>query len=862
MRRRRTWSALLVSRIANRRFVFTLACLAVCGAKGAHLHNHRASVAPKRMLLFFFSFFTQDVLFLLLLRLLLDHWLVSRPGYLRRLVTTLTFGLVSYNVPVSIFSISFYLVAGSEIHWRNIGFVTDPAALPVLVSGLMTLAGVVCFFIFLSAVLQDACYGLFGWGADIVQWPITFTGRRTLSLIGLRCEDKGKTRQSYDEHDRDATWSSMDDDGHTMLLDGEKDRGKSAVTPRFLESPTRRQSTARCARLCAALPYIVVSILLTALFTLTSLRPRDPSLLFLSWTSGLLPFVDFASTSPMLDKLPSHFGSGIQHDWDNRTALVRPPPPFDWLPKDIPVAGFEDWHANQSHYSAAADPMRVSNLEEPLLQALRDKLQDVSIRHILVFILESTRHDVFPIKKDGLLWKRFADTFPDGQLPWGAQQRLATLTPTANYITGDYDDGFIHNHESKRGGIRFTNAHTAGTYTLKSMVGTVCGVAPLVGDFNVEYSHHIYQPCLPHVLEAMNQVERMQSQLEDIHQVPSWKSYHFQAATADYDNQMKLMSAMGFPEEHIIDREYLRRASARHGPVKLPNINEFAFEEDPLEDYIRDIFVDAQKTDSRVFLTHLTSTSHHRFHMPARERYVPMARGLEMMSRYVNTEGYDDKWIHKVLDVLDDQGVANETLVLFLGDHGVSLPENDIASPYYNPNIGVDHIPLVISHPALPPFDVHDAVHSSQVLPTIIDLLVETGSLTDASRQAASDLMRNYEGQSLIRPLRSFDENINKAYWQFTVTSPGRAMLTLRDARFPERRLVVPIIENVAWRLTDLTSDPEERHSIQSFDFLAFLERVERRHGHEWAEWVEEGAFLARWFVKENSKRWRFDHSG
>lgn len=822
-------------------------------------------MAPKRMLLFFFSFFTQDVLLLLLLRLLLDHWLISRPKSLRRVVTTLSFCLASYTTLISIISVSFYLVAGSEIHWRNIGFAADPAALPVLVSGLMTFIGVICLSVFSSVWLQDACYGLFGWGADIIHWPIACLGRRTRSLMAPRCDYTGLAHLES-EFDKETMWSPKDDD------DGEDDdddktpgyarhdevHTKSTKSPRSLRLPSRRRSTTRCAALCSALPYIIVAILLIALFTLTFLRPMDPSLIFFSWTSGLLPFVEFASTSPMLDKLPAHFGSGIQRDWDHRSALAQPPPLFKWLPKDVKLAGFEDWHMNQSHYSAAADPMRVSNLDNPLLESLRGKLQDVPVRHVILFVLESTRNDVFPIKKNGLLWNRFAATFPQHHLPHEAQDRLATLTPTANFITGDYDDGFTHGEEKRRGGIRFTNAHTAGTYTLKSLVGTVCGVAPLMGDFNVEHSHHIYQPCLPHLLEAMNQVDRVQSEegsQED------WKSYYFQAATADYDNQRRLMDAMGFPPEHTIDREYLRSATARHGPVTLPNINEFAFEEDPLEDYIRDIFVDANETESRVFLTHLTSTSHHRFHMPAKERYIPMARGLDMMSRYVNTEGYDDRWIRKVLDILDDQGVADETLVIFLGDHGVSLPENDIASPYYNPNIGVDHIPLVISHPKLPAFDVHDAVHSSQVLPTILDLLLETGSLTNASRQAATDLIRNYEGQSLIRRPRLVDEDTGQAYWQFTVTSPGRAMLTARDTRHPERRLVVPVIENVEWRVTNLTCDPEERDSLQGFDFVDFLKSVDEKYGREFAAWVEEGAFLARWFVKENSKRWRFDHS-
>lgn len=849
------WLGVVGSRFANQRLIFTLLTLAVCGAKGTHLHNNRFSIAPKRMLLFFFSFFTQDILLLIFIRLLLSHWLPSAQGKLRCFVTALTSLLIFYNIALGILSISFYLVAGAEIHWRNIGFIADPSARAIILSGLMTLIAVLCLAIVLSALLQCACYALFGVGADLVNWPILFVGRKSGLYPGSQISysplpQREEPARRFNKYDKVSSYGGYFGNSEKSRLLSTSSQSKGSILHGF---------SSRCKSTLHALPYVVVSILLTALFTLTLLRPKDSSLIFLSWTSGLLPFVDFTSTSPFLDDLPSYFENGIQRSWDNHTALTQPIP-FNWLPADTPLAGFEDWYMNETHYNAAADPLRVSNLQEPLRKALRGRLKDISVRHVMLFVLESTRNDVFPIKKNGLIWDRFAKTWPGQELPREVQETLSKLTPTANFITGDYDDGFEHAEEKRRGGVRFTNAYTAATYTLKSLLGTVCGVAPLVGDFNLEHAHHIYQPCLPHVLDAMNKVEDDGRKRRG--QSSGWKSYFFQAATIDYDNQNRLMAKMGFPAENTIDREYLRSPTATHGAVTLPNINEFAFEEDPLEDYIRDIFAEANDTNGRVFLTHLTSTSHHRFYMPKKEKYVKMANGVDMMSRYINTEGYSDRWIRKVLDVLDEQGVANETLVIFLGDHGVSLPENDLASPYYNPNIGVGHIPLVLSHPQLPAFNAHDSVHSSQVLPTVLDLLLETGSLTDASQQVAKDLIHNYEGQSLLRRLNPMDPRTGQGHWQFTVTNPGRALLTVRDTRFPERRLVVPVIENVAWRYSNLDSDPQEKDSVQNFDFISFLQGVEEVHGRNVARWAEEGAFVTRWFVKENSKRWRFDHRG
>ncbi|KAI1055427.1 hypothetical protein LB506_011464 [Fusarium annulatum] len=836
---------LYASKLANQRLAFTLTLLAVCAAKGVHLHNHRASVTPKRMLLFFFSFFTQDILLLLLIRLLLSHW-VPGAGKPRSIVNTLAFSLITYNTIICTVSVSFYLVSGSEIHWRNIGFMADPTAQAIILSGLTAFIGVFCVFACLGALLQVPCYSLFGWGADLVNWPLTFICRQ----LGHRFDYDALFQRE------DLSWLDIES---TSYHDKEFKENFNSPSVSLLSSPRSSRGgspvrRSRLSRFLRILPYPIVTLLLTALFILTFIRPKDPSLIFLSWTTGLLPFIDFAS-SPFLDNLPSVFGKGVQRTWDDRTALVQPTP-FSWLPMDIPALdGFKDWYLEQPHYSAKSDPMRVSNLDEPLRDSLRGKLQNLNIRHVVLFFLESTRHDVFPIKKDGLVWNRFAETFPNG-LPQDVQEKLANLTPTANFITGDYSDGFEHASRPKRGGIRFTNAHTSGTYTLKSLTGSICGISPLAADFNLDYSHHIYQPCLPHIFNALNKAEEKQARTKEASQKDKWKSYFFQAAKLNYDSHGALMSAMGFPDEGIIGQEYLRSANARHGAVTLENINDFAFEEDPLEDYITDVFETARTENNRVFLSHITSTSHHRFHMPKKEKYTPLANGghLDMMSRYINTIGYEDRWIRKVLDILDKQGVANETLVIFQGDHGVSLPENDIASPYYNPNVGVEHVPLVLSHPQLPAFDVDEGVHATQILPTILDILLETGSLSKTSREAAQDLIRNYEGQSLIRPLAT-----GNGQWQFTITNPGRAMLSIRDGRYPERHLVVPIIEHVAWKLADLTKDPYEHNPVQALDFKSFLQEVEQKFGRDVAEWAEEGAFMTRWFIKENSKRWRFD---
>ncbi|KAF5022639.1 hypothetical protein F66182_5315 [Fusarium sp. NRRL 66182] len=832
----------VVSRFANRRFFFTFTALAVWSAKIIHIHDHLEAVNEHQIRQWAYSFVAQDIAVLTLFRLLLDHWVVSLPFAVRILVTFFTGILMLYNAAISIIFVSFYLVAGSEIHLRNVSLPTDPSSRALILSGSLSFTLVLCLTFFSAWLLQGACYHLYGYPADVVNWPLGTTWRlcrrlfrrniKYTQLPQLDIEDQAKLPRD----DQDVSF----------------DRGPQ-------KQPSGPGLSSKLNFVLNPCIYTITTTILLMLVYAAFERPPDRSLVFLSWTAALLPFVDLAASSPVLQNLPSHYGTGIQRSWNKQSALAKPPS-WDWLPSTARLQGFEDWYDGRDHYSAGADPSKISNLDDDLLSELRDKLQDVPIRHVLLFFLESTRSDVFPIKNNSQIWSTLAQSYPDSKLPQEAQDRLATLTPTANYVTGDYDDGFEHDEADKvkRGGLRFTKAHTTATYTLKSLVGTLCGIAPLMADFNLDYKHHVYQPCLAQIFNVLNQLGASEGDHVHPYNDAKWQSYYYQAATMAYDKQYELVAGLGFPEEHIINREYLRSENATHGPVTLPNINAFAFEEDPLEDYFRDVFVSAREKDERVFLTHLTSTSHHAFKMPEKEEYVPVANGLDMLSHYLNTEGYADKWLRKVLNLLDEQGVANETLMVFVGDHGLSLPENNMVSPYYNPSVGIDHVPLVLSHPLLPAFDVHDAVHSSQILPTIFDLLVETGSLNNASRRAATDLIRNYEGQSLIRPTRTESTETGQGNWQFTVVNPGRAVLTVRDARYPERHLVVPVIDNIEWRFSNLTADPAEDFSVQGFDFISFLRSVEERHGLEAAQWAEEGAFMSRWWVEENGKRWRY----
>ncbi|OAR05000.1 hypothetical protein LLEC1_02750 [Akanthomyces lecanii] len=824
----------VASRFANRRYVFALAAVSVGAAKAVHIDAHLDALSPADMFQWGPSFFFQDSILLMLIRAMLfaqGPWAALIGTALSSLLVLLCLALASINI-------SFFAVAGNELHWRNVALAGDSSSWSTLLTGLFSLGVTLGAILIASWLLQDACYIIATIALDILKFPFVFVYSR---VTGNRRRSSAANYTNVPQNDAEAG-------PEHRYTDDEMDMTSE---PKMSQPPLRR-----CTLLALALNLCVGFGLLAQTISYAT-RPDRTSVTFMSWTLPLVPFMDFAHAAPNLANLLTYHGQDF--NFDNLTALTEPNP-LSWLPKDVKLPGFEDWHDQKEHYNAEADPIKVSNLKEPLLQPLRAMIKDVPIRNVVLVKLESTRKDVFPIKKDGFIWNKFEKSFENETLPEAARERLATLTPNANYITGDYDDGFDHAERPRRGGINANNCHTTGTYTLKSLPGTLCGITPLVADMNQEYYSHIYQPCLAQIFDAFNAIDHSSDRKKDGFKPYKWKSMFMQSVTHTFDKQDLLMPVMGYAPERFVDSEYLRSDQAKFGKTDMENINYYGMPENAIADYVKDAFASARKNDERVFLTHLTSTAHHPFALPKGEPTVSLSEdsGLSDLSGYTNAVGFVDRWLGQILGILEETGAANETLIVYVGDHGLSIAENAAVTPYYQPNVGNFHVPLVLSHPAMPPIDVNDVVNSNMILPTILDLLIETGSLGDTDTHAARDLVKNYEGQSLIRPLHSHGESPDVGGWQFTVMNPGRATLSVRDARHPDWRVVIPIVSDIEWRFTNTKDDKHEDAPIVDFGYPEFLNKVQEAFGEDTAMWVEEATFVSRWWVDDNARRWRY----
>jgi hypothetical protein len=545
-------------------------------------------------------------------------------------------------------NISFYLVTGAEIHWKKVhSFHRDAAAIRTLLSGLAGFLFVESFFITVSWFLTPSLYNGTGYALRILGSSF----RRVFWCFRRR---PIRDPEAYGPVPFDDYPDDLDEREDSVFLvdelyDRPGDKGGSTLAKRLV---------------------VLVPI---SLFTLLQfIRPPEPAYAFLSCTLPLSPFfVDERRLSNPVDL------GDMKGDYSylfGHTALSEPPS-FDFLPHGK-MAGFEDWFAGSNrtrlHYNPSEDPLRISNLEHDIVEPMREALHNgsVKIKHVILVQLESTRGDVFPVRNGTFIYDRIAESYKNGQIPKDVQSDLVNLTRTSRYLTGTAT-GIDPNEDRKPsyGGLSATNAFTAGTYTLKSAVGSVCGVSPLVADFNREYKYHIYQPCMPHIMDVLNRQSDV-NKSDDFTTWP-WKTMWMQSVTDGYDNQRLLTPALGF--ENITTKQNISNPKAGHYSPKSKEINYYGYADTELREHLRDAFEAAERDEERLFITHLTGTTHHPWAIPGKKYMDLMGHrrwfGADReVNRYLNSIGFVDKWLAEILEMLEEAGIADETLLVMAGD--------------------------------------------------------------------------------------------------------------------------------------------------------------------------------------------------
>lgn len=179
-----------------------------------------------------------------------------------------------------------------------------------------------------------------------------------------------------------------------------------------------------------------------------------------------------------------------------------------------------------------------------------------------------------------------------------------------------------------------------------------------------------------------------------------------------------------------------------------------------------------------------------------------------------------------------------------------------MTTTYANPHVASFRIPITFYHPLLPRALVKSTVTQLSILPTILDLLASTGSLSSADTAIARDLIPEYEGQSLIRnfvPSRD-----GRQAWNIGVVNPGGTHLALTSAARPYR-YVLPVCEPTAFSFSHLEKDPAEAQAVKSWDGgAAMASKVRAAYGDDAAQWAREAEEIGLWYLWEARRRWGY----
>ena len=181
--------------------------------------------------------------------------------------------------------------------------------------------------------------------------------------------------------------------------------------------------------------------------------------------------------------------------------------------------------------------------------------------------------------------------------------------------------------------------------------------------------------------------------------------------------------------------------------------------------------------------------------------------------------------------------------------------DSPVHSTFENGHISNMRVPLNFYHPSLPRLQLYVNATSLSIIPTILDLLVTTSSLDEHDSNIASDLIHQYEGQSLIRPYQVMKSG--RQAWNIAVLNAGGAFLSVSSAAVPYR-LVIPVCKSGVYRFTSNDQDPNELHPLEANSISDLAKRVRTDFNSDASDWVEEAEQTGKWWVIEQRRRWRY----
>jgi arylsulfatase A-like enzyme len=253
-------------------------------------------------------------------------------------------------------------------------------------------------------------------------------------------------------------------------------------------------------------------------------------------------------------------------------------------------------------------------------------------------------------------------------------------------------------------------AYAVVPHTSKAIVTTMCGTWPqLVSEIRETGPGGLPDRCLPLLLKELG-----------------YRTAFFQTANEAFENRGALIHRMGF------DR-FRSRDTLRGG--EFQKVNYFGVEERAM---LEPGLAWSKEADGPFFATYLTLSSHHDYGTPTYWDQKAFPKVKARHAEYLNAIRYVDDFAGRLVAAYEEAGLADNTLFVFLGDHGEAFGEHGRSMHdlvIYDEGL---RIPMVLYGPGvLDGTGVIDGARQQiDVVPTLLDLLgvtAEGGSLPGTS---------------------------------------------------------------------------------------------------------------------------------
>ena len=521
--------------------------------------------------------------------------------------------------------VAFYFETGGEIKWSVAkNFTRDPAGIKVLLSGSMQTCVVSTSMAIIAQVLSAPLYNGVGTLLRKIANLFRLQPSRSWNYAKDSVDGISVTHESFYCNSPPAT------EPDECSIENREDFEAASASRKISQGRWYSPSISKLAFIAPMITTLILLVLRPKTFPYAHMSDSLPYTLLEIWEpksdfcqSGLSgQFASFPFQNLIFAEMwePPH---GLFPGWmpaanfspvNQQQKLPRPL----WLP-DHQIEGFDRWYndprpedysfaepenVHQERkwrmrrgpaYDPTKDALKITNLDQDLLKPLAEALEKRKprIKHVILLSLKSTRSDVFPLKKNSQLYDIIIKSRQSTESIEEINLDLSEITLNAELLTGEIAgfDGVERNGSSGpvgswrglgrgRGGINVQGAFTGSTTSLKSLLGSHCGVQPLPVDFTVEAHRSIYQPCIPQILNLFNQNKQKgriyssgsYNERYDMNSMP-WKSVYAQSITDQYDHQERLNRHVGFSE--VIVKDTLLDPLSKHYPPKRKGVQLF-----------------------------------------------------------------------------------------------------------------------------------------------------------------------------------------------------------------------------------------------------------------------------------------------